>query len=212
MKRMGLISILFVGFIAGIAFVYSCGGGGGGNELFAGTGDADLLDGLDSTDYAYSIHSHTVSDVAGTQIRYLSVPAVAFVSRDDAIPRQVFLGNGGAYISTTGSGALVAPVILPDGATVTNVTSYIVDDAAGNMSVALMRRYHLGGGFDSLSTSTTSGASGDLNQVDVYSVDINHIFSASYGYALRAYSVSWPGDLTLRVSGVLITYEVNGIM
>ena len=40
MKRLGIIVLVIAGFVGGIAFVYSC--GGGGSDVFAG-GDADTL-------------------------------------------------------------------------------------------------------------------------------------------------------------------------
>ncbi len=55
MKNWGRITLVMFAFTVGLVFAYSC---GGGSSAFAG-GDADTLDGLDSTDFALSSHTHT---------------------------------------------------------------------------------------------------------------------------------------------------------
>jgi len=57
MKKMQLLVLLPAAFLAGVVYIYSCGGNGGSSSL-AGVGDADTLDGLDSTDFALVGHSH----------------------------------------------------------------------------------------------------------------------------------------------------------
>ena len=62
MKRFGLVSLVLVGFIAGIAFVYSCGGGGGSAAL-AQDGSVDvhsiLLSISNGNSYSVSWQPHT---------------------------------------------------------------------------------------------------------------------------------------------------------
>ncbi len=52
MKRFGLVTMVMVGFIAGIAFVYSCGGSGGGNPAIAQPLDASYIRSTNLSFYA----------------------------------------------------------------------------------------------------------------------------------------------------------------
>lgn len=55
MRKLGILSFFLIGLVMGLVFTYSC-GGGGSSALAAG--DADTLDGLDSTAFALSVHNH----------------------------------------------------------------------------------------------------------------------------------------------------------
>ena len=46
MKKLGALGMVFVGFVAGIFFVYSCGGGGGGNAIAEITDITGIITGL----------------------------------------------------------------------------------------------------------------------------------------------------------------------
>lgn len=138
------------------------------------------------------------------QIHWYSIPGDVFhsASNDPFIGSS---GNGGTYIDAPGVGWLVAPVNLPDGATVTSMTAYFDDTAAGSMSISLSQLTHGGGSFFSRANIDTAGSNGTgLNLSDTgvdYEIDnrLSH-------YHLRIYSSNWPGDSRLKIKSVLISY------
>ena len=135
----------------------------------------------------------------------VTVPAEAFTSRQGQ-PVKKGLGNGEAYISAAGFGGIVAPLYVPDGATITGFTAYLKDSAAGDLQIVAYM-HSLGGGYGNIGTVTSTNVSG-VQPFD--SPALAHVVQyQSSGYMIMAYSSAWPGDSTLAVMGVRVDYTLD---
>lgn len=135
---------------------------------------------------------------------YLSIPGEAFHPGSDVAYVNSY-GNGGAYISS-GSGAMVAPVYLPDGATVTRLTVYFNDSSSSDITLNLNRLSFTNGGYTILASVTSSGSAGYQNGNDT-TIGSSVINNVGGGYLAYAYSSSW--NSSLKLMGVLITYTIS---
>ena len=200
-----------------------------------GTGsglDADLLDGLHASAFAISSHLHDdryyteteanslfVNAAGDTMTGVLTVPRINYAS-----PRTHYFmiggegfqpgsnvayyntyGNGGAYI-VSGTGAMVAPVHLPQGAVVTAFRVFFYDNSASDLSVSLSRLY-MTAGYANLADVYSSGVPGYANITDT-TIDYATIDNTLYPYHIYAYCSSWDGT-NLRIMGALITYTIS---
>jgi hypothetical protein len=114
-------------------------------------------------------------------------------------------GMGGAYIAS-GSGALVAAVHLPHGATVTSFKVYFNDTSAADMDVWLARLSLAAGGYAILAELSSSGAGGYMNVTD-NTIGSAVIDNTIFGYHVYAFSEGWSSSL--RIMGAVITYTIN---
>jgi hypothetical protein len=112
-------------------------------------------------------------------------------------------GCGGAYI-VSGSGALVAPLHLPQGATVTEFKVFFCDSSSYDMTVYLDRQNLESCGYSSMAQVTSSGSSGYSSQLD-NTIAHPTIDNEHYSYHVYAYCSAW--DSNLKIKGALITYE-----
>ena len=136
---------------------------------------------------------------------YLTIPAEAFHPGSNVNYFNTY-GMGGAYISATGGNALVAPVHLPDGATVTKMTVYFNDSSTSDMTVYFHRLSYIGGGYFNLATVTSSGTAGYYTKTDT-TISYATIDNTDGGYLIYAYSTAW--DSNLKLMGVTITYTIS---
>ncbi len=134
----------------------------------------------------------------------IAVPAESFVSQSGG-PVSTSIGTGGAYIDVVASDAMVTPLYLPDGAVITDFSVWVEDNAAGDLSVTLQKRYFASVFFFGQSTLTTSGATSGIVELNSGALNIL-VDNTDSNYFLRAFSSSWPGDETLRINGARITY------
>ncbi len=142
-----------------------------------------------------------------------NVPFAAF--RPAAVesgPGVTFSVNGdGTVYCSTGSSPLFAPVNLPDGATITKVTAYFVDNSASkDVRIELNRN-----GVSSLSYSasdfiseiSSSGASSSVQAIDDETITSGLIDNSNYFYLARVYlPTGWDG-LNILIKGMVITYQ-----
>jgi hypothetical protein len=194
--------------------------------------NADLLDGLHSSSFANATHYHddryyteaeanslyvnaTGDTMSGTltvpkityspaRTRYFSVGGEAFNPGSNVAYTNTY-GMGGAYISS-GSGALVAPVHLPQGAVVTSFKVFFNDTSTSNMDVYLDCLSLTSGGYSSLANVSSTGISGYGNISDT-TITNGTINNTTCGYTVYAYSTSW--NSSLKIMGALITYTVS---
>ena len=139
---------------------------------------------------------------------YLSLSGNGFVS-GSLSPFYAAFNQGGAYINLRTSGWLVAPVNLPDDATITKMTVYCADTAAGEMSITLYNNDHGSDLSNSMASVTTSGASSSaLTLVTDIIVDPTVVNSAKH-YYLRVFSSAWPANNSRRIKSVLIKYTTT---
>lgn len=126
--------------------------------------------------------------------------------------RASFFG-GGAYLSTPGDNApLVAPVVLPHGATVTKMIARLEDNTSSSVSVSLTGAL-ADGSLVSLAAVNTMGMAPVAGLQTLMTEDINAgsatINGFGVGYYLRVFSSSWPGDSSLRIWSVTIEYTID---
>jgi hypothetical protein len=148
--------------------------------------------------------NNTVAAAAGTQ--YLTIPATAFTPYEDGYD---FL-NAGPYLvhyhspgGGTGNGWYLAPVQLPQGATVTEMTFHFFDDSTTNNILAQLQRSDLAGGFYEMATVDSAGYSaGYSNRSDT------SITSPVIDNLQNSYWVIWDGPVYggtgLDASGVSV--------
>lgn len=145
------------------------------------------------------------SAMAGT----CSVNECAFVERSGIGVRCGQVSGGAVPIANSTLG-LVAPVNLPEGAVVTGVHFFVLDnDAAVNLSSLRLLRHAFAGGYSVISTASTTGANAAIQDIAV--TGLSHIVNnsnASYE-VVAAPSATWPGGSTaLVVMGVRIDYTL----
>ncbi len=146
----------------------------------------------------------TVSLSLAPSTEIIAVPAEAFVHQGGGAV-STSAGNGGAYIASVSADALVTPLYLPDGAVITDFSVWVEDNAVGDLSVALQRRFFATTFFFRLSTLSTTGAATGIVELNSGTLDIT-VDNSTSNYFLRAFSSSWPGDASLRINGARITY------
>jgi len=122
--------------------------------------------------------------------------------------------GGGAYLSTAGGNApLVAPVSLPNGATVTKLIGRLEDNAAGDLSISLTG-VQSNGTLVTIAAVDTIGIAPVVGIQSLVTTEITKgstvVDTFSTGYYIRVFSSFWPGDSTMRVWSVTIEYTVDG--
>jgi hypothetical protein len=136
--------------------------------------------------------------------QYFVVGGEAFVPNSNVDYRNNG-GTGGAYISASGSHALVAPVHLPHGAEVTEFEVFFYDTSGNEMVVSLTRQYLSGSLSSNMAQVNTLGRSdGYYSEIDdtIFQPNIDNTLSSLY---VRAYSTNWDG-FNLKIKGAVITY------
>lgn len=140
---------------------------------------------------------------------YISIPGMLFKPNNSVVPYTANGGFGGTYASTPGNAELFAPVQLPHGATVTNVTFYFTDNASGNLRMRLYKQSHSTTSFDDLASIDTNFVSGtNVDRTDS-SIDFAIIDNTVNSYFLSVDSAGWPGNSTLSINSVIIQYTTT---
>lgn len=143
------------------------------------------------------------------QISYVMIPDAAFTSRDGV---GVFktLGNGGANPISATSAGLTAPVNLPDGAVITGVQFYAVDNNATlNLTCSLVGYTPSTGTFSpNLAIGTTAGASTAVQTLTsgTLNLSVNNSLR-SWMVIVSTAGVNW-SDSTARILGVRVEYTM----
>lgn len=143
------------------------------------------------------------------QDQLLTIGATAFTPRESSLEYSKGLGNGGAYI-TGGSGtfaALIAPVQLPDGATVTQVRAIYQDNSASENLRLVFGLEFSAGGFFFLDDIDTSGQSTTRQEITVSNREIA-INNDGNSYYVMAINSNWPtARFDLRIAAFEIAYR-----
>ena len=100
----------------------------------------------------------------------------------------------------------MASIQLPDGARITELVVWGVDNHAQDFSVSLTRR-----SLSAMSNSTqvslaTSGVNGSVQELNSGVVSLT-LDNSTYSYMLRAWSSNWSGTSDMSINGARITYE-----
>lgn len=166
--------------------------------------------------YAYSQNSDAIY-AAGTirtnrvayttpRTHYVTVGATAFTPGSN-VPYFKGSGQGGAYIGQTGSGRMVAPLFLPQGAEIVRFTVFYRDNSSSDMTIGLSRESLTQGFFSDVANITTSGAS--TNWRSSSTTPSNTVDNTTWSYFVDVYSSNWPGSWDLSIKGALITYTIS---
>ena len=134
---------------------------------------------------------------------YLSLGGEAFLPGSNVDYFNTY-GSGGAYI-VSGSGALVAPVNLPDGAVVTSFRVFFYDTSSSDMSVSLQKQ-GMASSYAAMASVTSSGSAGYYNSADL-TISSPQIDNSQYSYLVYAYCSSWSSSLLLK--GAVIQYTIS---
>jgi hypothetical protein len=145
---------------------------------------------------------------ANPRTHYFMVGSEGFVPGSN-VPYANTYSNGGAYFAQATSGAMVAPVHLPHGATITEFQVFYYDNSSSDMTVYLARQYMTGGGYQFMSSVSTSGASNTYRNGSSTSIVAPVVDNTLHSYHIYAYSASWPGTSDLRIKGALVTYTIE---
>ena len=130
--------------------------------------------------------------------RYASIPAHAFTPQYGSTNYRKGVGQGGACI-LSGSGGLVAPIQIPDGARVFHVEFYYEDNSStGDLSMKL-NRYYPSGSNGPIAERTSSGTPGVTNGGTYTGTgafrDAENEF---YSFNATVYSDNWSCDMSIR--------------
>lgn len=118
-------------------------------------------------------------------------------------------GCGGAYL-ISGYGTLVAPVNLPDRATITSFKVYFYDVTNYDMTVSLNAQSLDTCSYNELARVESDKTSGYYNSIDS-TIDQNNkiINNENYAYHVKAYSDNWSSSL--KIKGAVIGYTIDEV-
>ena len=114
-------------------------------------------------------------------------------------------GNGGAYLTSVGSGAMAAPVHLPHGAVVKSMVARFYDNSSSDISLTFSCQLATGG-YSTYASVSSSAVSGYGDATASFTRTINN--SGNCSYHVRAFSSSWDGS-NLRIHRVIFSYTTG---
>ncbi len=144
--------------------------------------------------------------VPGPNTFTIAMPPAAFTVEEPGDSFQKVLGNGHAFI-LSGFGALSAPVYLPDGATVTRVDIWYIDDSVQDMTFRLRRSSHTSISNSDLAAILPSGSVAGIRTAFDTSISTPTINNSAFSYYFRVFSSNWTGS-DMGIRAVLITYRL----
>ncbi len=121
---------------------------------------------------------------------------------------NVDFGLGGSFLRS-GSDLLIAPVHLPQGATVTKVTFYGYDLHTTNISIVLLRSLFHGTTQPIMAAHTSSTSAGAYTATDT-SISLANVDNSQYSYYVEVELVGggWHSQGELAVNAVVIEYDM----
>ena len=186
----------FVSYTDANAGVYGKSTAGPGGRFESDTGPAvEAIGEVKADKFSYN----------STQTRLLDIGPAAF---KPISPRNYSCpyGNGGSLIWDTGYGTLSAPVQLPDGATITRMAAYYWDSNAADMDFRLLLHSNNLLPYQ-MATISSSGNSG-YDDVDTTAIAASIVDNATKSYEVQV-RANWPGNDTLKVMRVVISYTID---
>ncbi len=147
---------------------------------------------------------------------YYAVPPASFSASRIALGESGDLWVESSTMSPTSTihsnmniNEFVAPVNLPDGANITSVTYWGIDNSAtGNLQFSLRRRLHFGNVYEVLNQASSSGNPGDFTANNPV-INFSGIANNDYNYTI--YVVCPPGSegYLTRIKSVRIAYTMT---
>jgi hypothetical protein len=176
-----------------------------GDKLAAGAVTGDKVNVATLGKVPSAVNADTLGGVSksvwGTSMMY---PGTAFVPRGSG-SSYTAAGFGNAGLSVTGgSNLFVAPLSLPQGATVTRITMYYNNTGAGNAGTLYVTKYPLASGTGSDILSVASGAVSGLGSVSMTPNAV--IDNTTNAYLL----IWWPPANTNIFGGARVEYTLPG--
>jgi hypothetical protein len=190
--------------------VYGYSSGSYGGYFYSGSGMALRASG----DAEVSGDLTVGGDVQADRVTYSSPRSHVFVVGSEAFLPSANVdysngsGCGGAYVAVSPGGyRMMAPVHLPQDATVTRFQVFFYDTSTRDLSVELSRQNLAGCGFHELADINSSGTSGyySLTETTILNAVIDN---TRYSYHVDAWGNPWDGS-ALMVKGAVITYEIS---
>jgi hypothetical protein len=148
------------------------------------------------------------SFVIPTTTRSLMVSAAAF--RPVGYSQQYFIDSDGVTNTAINLGLsfFVAPVNLPDGAIVTNVTVFATDNNSSNMTVELVAQSQPSQAFTRFTAVDTTGSAAGVRAFSSGTLS-SPVTTSVQSLALRAYWSSVTPTNSLVLAAVRINYTIN---
>jgi hypothetical protein len=147
---------------------------------------------------------------ATPQTRTMTIPFSAFLA-DGASAANVNLFNDRfSFASATAEAIAFAPVILPDGVTITSITMQYIDNVAADLTVRLTRGAFAVNGVSQLATGTTSGAVATARSLTVTLSPAHVVDQSTAQYNVDVFCLDWAGASSTAVKAVQITYLLPG--
>ncbi len=141
---------------------------------------------------------------------YYSIPPSGFISPVHSTvspgnPSYEFFESNGDYtLYTNGANyQFVAPVYLPDNATVTGLTVYGIDNISENLNITLRRRLHESSIYITMCNLQSSGTPGDF-EISSTSISFPVITNQYNNFTIYAEGVGFD----IRIKSVRITYTL----
>jgi hypothetical protein len=169
-----------------------------GTERLQVSGDIRATGNVSATDLAYT----------APQTKTLSIPASAFVLNDNTnITNLRYLNDRVTFVGAVTSASLIAPVSLPDGAIVTQITAIVFDNGPGDFDIDFNRGTYTVSGVTALGTTTTTGTSASLRTI-TGGVAVSPIDSSVAQYNVIVNNTDWDASLNY-LKAVRLTYTVS---
>lgn len=145
--------------------------------------------------------------LANPKTYYYTVPSSAFHSMYSS--SFFYADQSSAYFESGHASLAFAPVTMPEGANITNVTAYYNDQSTpSDLSISLVR-LSLTSNFVDFITTLSSSGNGGLGTATT-SLGFSHVINnVNNSYSIRAASVgaTWPGS-NLQIRAIVISYTL----
>lgn len=170
-----------------------------GSERLRVLGDSAMQGNVTANNFAY----------ATRRARSKSVHGSAFQTNQLSTSSQVERGTAGSTLNAAvGSASMIAPVELPDGAVVTRVTYYGVDNSAESINMSLVRTEHTQPSGFVISNVGTTGASAAIRAFVDAAPAAHTVDTSTFSYYLVASCGDWGGFNATSIKSVHIEYTV----
>lgn len=167
------------------------------------SGDSYWTSGLSFVKYDQSVSAQSYKYTT-PRTHYYSIGCKEFKPSEDA----KYSNLSGFYIRDVGIKAFHGNVHLPNGATITKITFYVVDNSSSDIQIHLRRRVLATQAVESLVTFQSTGSTGTTPQALVLSNLSIQIDNSQEGYYFYG-DHSWDGSEDILVEGAVIEYTLS---
>lgn len=191
----------------GWAFNFNARNGNVGIGLANPTSKLEVAGTITANDYKYP----------NAKTFYYAIPAAAFTPTSwsnsaPTNPATYYIEYNGDPSVYSGGNEFVAPVNLPDGATITGITIYYVDNnAEQDIKVVLRKRLHGSDNYYLMATLQSSGTPGNT-QTATTNISDPYINNNFFNHTLTFQSAYYPLPASsLKLKSVRISYTMDGV-